>query len=163
MFQMVSEKVTDFLFVTFPGTVGFLYYRNFQMTKYQIFILCLCVVTLTIGCNRGFERCSVEGKVTWQEKPLGEVDITLRPASGPGAGTSTKADGTFLIPKNEGVMPGKCEFYVSKTKTVTFKDSAGRSAEDERSVLPDKFQTPKMFELKSGKNQIDLNLDQWDE
>ncbi|MDR1958436.1 MAG: DUF1416 domain-containing protein [Planctomycetaceae bacterium] len=134
------------------------------MIKHQIFILCLCAAVLTIGCNRGFERCSVEGKVTWQGKPLDGAYVGLRPASGPGTGAETNAEGVFLINQPNGPMPGHCEFYVVKTQKVPVKDSSGRTADEERSMIPDKFsQKPKTIELKSGKNQIDLNLDQWDE
>lgn len=134
------------------------------MIHNQIFILCLCVAALTIGCNRGFERCSVEGKVTYQGLPLDDAYVGLRPASGPGTGVSTNAEGVFVINKANGPMPGDCEFYVVKTQKVPVKDSSGRTADEEKSVIPDKFsQNPKIFSLKSGKNQIDIDLDKWDE
>ena len=51
------------------------------------------------GCDSGITRVSIEGKVTYQGKPLGGGEVEFRPAAGPGCGADITPDGTPELAK----------------------------------------------------------------
>ncbi|MDR1291118.1 MAG: hypothetical protein LBK06_07955 [Planctomycetaceae bacterium] len=132
--------------------------------KKSSFVLLAAAMVLVIitGCQKGIERVSIEGSVTFEGKPLDGGYVTIKPVAGPGAGTDIKPDGTYTISKVAGPMAGECEISVERTNAKTIIGSDGRESTVLEPLLPENIQgKPKTFTLKNGKNKIDINLDTW--
>jgi len=122
----------------------------------------ITLLLLAHGCQRGLERVSIEGTVTYQGKPLADGELTFMPEAGPGCGADIASDGTYSVPKSYGPMPGNCKVVVKKYETITTRGSDGRESTQSSQILPKNFQdNPKTITLERGKNKIDFNLDEW--
>jgi len=127
-----------------------------------VFLCLVSLVPLFFGCQRGLERVSIEGTVTYQGQPLSGGELTFMPEAGPGCGADINSDGTYSVPKSYGPMPGNCKVVVKKIETTTTTGSDGRESSQNTQVLPKEFQdSPKLITLERGKNKIDFNLDEW--
>ena len=115
------------------------------------------------GCDSGISRVSIEGKVTYQGKPLGGGEVEFRPAAGPGCGADITPDGTFKVARENGPMPGKCRVIVEQFKEVTETDTDGRTTSRRQSLLPAKFRDkPREVTFVKGHNKIVIDLDTWE-
>lgn len=131
------------------------------MRTFYFIVLSTLVCLLLSGCQRGIERCAVEGTVTFQGKPVDNAVVNIRPEAGPDAGAKTDANGKFFIPKDEGPMPGNVQIMVEKFTESEEKGIDGRTNKVFTPALPPEIQSKlKPFTLKRGTNKIDLNLDQ---
>ncbi|MDR0611398.1 MAG: carboxypeptidase-like regulatory domain-containing protein [Planctomycetaceae bacterium] len=131
--------------------------------KTSTFIVLSILICLGLsGCRQEMERCTVQGMVTFQGKPVANATVIIRPEAGSDAGAITDADGKFVIPKNEGPMPGNVQIMVEKFTTAEEKGSDGRMEKIFKPALPPNVQSQqKPFTLTHGTNKIDLNLDSW--
>ncbi|MDR1491466.1 MAG: carboxypeptidase-like regulatory domain-containing protein [Planctomycetaceae bacterium] len=113
------------------------------------------------GCQKGMERCAVEGTVTFQGQPVSDATVIIRPEAGTDAGVKTDAAGKYVIPKNEGPMPGNVQIMVEKYTEANEKGGDGRMSKVFKPALPPNVQSQlKPFTLTRGTNKIDLNFDQ---
>ncbi|MDR1384783.1 MAG: carboxypeptidase-like regulatory domain-containing protein [Planctomycetaceae bacterium] len=113
------------------------------------------------GCQKGMERCAVEGIVTFQGQPVSDATVIIRPEAGTDAGAKTDTTGKYIIPKDEGPMPGNVQIMVEKYIEANEKGGDGRMSKVFKPALPPNVQSKlKPFTLTRGTNKIDLNLDQ---
>jgi hypothetical protein len=132
-----------------------------KMRVITFIALSVLVCLFFSACRKGVERCAVEGVVTFQGKPVENANISIRPEAGPDAGAITDANGKYIIPMSNGPMPGNVQIMVEKFIKTKVKDANGNENEVFTPALPPEFQgKTKAFTLTSGKNKIDLNLDQ---
>ncbi|MDR2168714.1 MAG: carboxypeptidase-like regulatory domain-containing protein [Planctomycetaceae bacterium] len=130
------------------------------MRVFTFIVLPVLVCLVFSGCQKGVERCAVEGTVTFQGKPIDNANVSIRPEAGPDAGAITDANGYFKIPKNEGPMPGNVQIMVEKIIKTKEKNETNIEYEVFTPGLPQDVQgKTKPFTLKKGTNKIDLNLD----
>ncbi|GAB4136480.1 carboxypeptidase-like regulatory domain-containing protein [Thermopirellula anaerolimosa] len=146
----------------------------------QLRLLCLlCVVGLLLGCQKGPKTGTVEGVVTMDGQPLANVLVTFTPVEGGMASTGTTDDSgkySLVYPGGKGAVVGKHKVSV---RTLPKAQAAAEVSSDDPSYeaaysggaqspnttasaepIPPKYnvQTELEFEVKSGRNTIDLPL-----
>jgi hypothetical protein len=79
-------------------------------------VLCALAALFLAGCGDDLGgRCAVHGTVTFQGKPLDQGFITFIPLA-PGQATQSGtaiANGTYAIPKKQGLVPGPYRVSIS--------------------------------------------------
>jgi hypothetical protein len=126
---------------------------SFTLLFFSVFLL---------GCSQGMTRVSIQGTVTFEGKPLDNASVFIRPEAGPDADARTDSSGRYVIPKEAGPMPGNVQIMVEKYSETEVKGGDGKMSPISKPALPPNIQSKlKPYILKKGKNQIDLNLDEW--
>jgi hypothetical protein len=155
----LSRRTKRASFDKFIPHISFL--KGFSMKTSHLFTLSALICLFLSGCQKGMERCSVEGTVTFQGQPVADATVIIRPEAGTDAGAITDTAGKYVIPKNEGPMPGNVQIMVEKYSEVEEKGSDGRMNKVFKPALPPNVQSQlKPFTLTRGTNKIDLKLDQ---
>jgi hypothetical protein len=83
---------------------------------------------LIVGCSGG-DVSTLSGTVTFEGQPLAEGNLRLMPADG-GAGHGAGAkivNGSYDIPANGGLTPGRYSVMISATRPATAAEAAARS------------------------------------
>jgi hypothetical protein len=130
------------------------------------------------GCGWFAPRGEVSGRLTLKGEPLAEVQVYFVPepgqeTAGPAAG-ATDADGKYTLAEAEGragAAPGRYRVVLQdlqsgkrSARSLANKAGARRDAPDAaKTRLPERYTsataTPLQFEIKTGKQTIDLNLE----
>ncbi len=138
------------------------------------FITILAVVVMPIllglvgcGSGSGYEFGAIQGKVTLDGKPLGNVEVTFKPAEGPRASGEADATGNFTLMSStgdSGALVGEHKVMVRPNMI----GGAGSSSDDgtegtaEVTAVPLKFQdiitTDLTTTVNSGDNSITIEL-----
>lgn len=142
--------------------------------RFLFFVLC-CLMAVT-GCKQSLDTQFVEGVVTLDGKPLPAADIVFIPVDETVAflaGGSSNSQGVYRLTSNNGGDPekgavaGEYTVTVYKMETVRLPkpirhDDGTVTTETSRSVLlpvyANQVTTPLRFDVKKGKNKIDLEL-----
>jgi hypothetical protein len=133
---------------------------------------CLVLTALALGaCDRATDdlpRHAVSGRVTLNGQPLAQGMIQFQPAAGPGAGSMSGGclikDGSYSIPRDQGLVPGnyKVAIFGAGTGAAAPKDEApGRSSALTADPVPSQYnvQTTLSAEVKSdAANRFDFEL-----
>jgi hypothetical protein len=141
-------------------------------------VAALALSTLAAGCGWFAPRGDVNGRLTLKGEPLAEVQVYFVPepgqeTAGPAAG-ATAADGTYTLADAEGragAAPGRYRVVLQdlqsgkrSARSLASKAGARRdAAEAAKMRVPERYTsattTPLQFEIKTGKQTIDLNLE----
>ena len=80
------------------------------MTTAKLAGVCVTLLVVTAGCQKGLERYSVKGKVTWQGKPIPAGEVIFEPdPSKSNRGPQARApivDGVYETLADKGTVPG---------------------------------------------------------
>jgi len=141
-------------------------------------VVCVCGLIVLVGlagCGKseGIERVTVQGKVTFDGKPVEKGIIAFLPSGetkGPSAGVEIK-DGQYNIPKETGPTPGPHRIEITATRVegkieVQGIDGAqgglsgAQTADNIVMYIPEKFNknSELSYTVKPGPNTEDFNL-----
>ncbi|AWM40554.1 hypothetical protein GobsT_09300 [Gemmata obscuriglobus] len=115
------------------------------------------------GCGGG-GGSAVEGAVTYDGTPVkaGAISFIAADTKGGGSGGAAIVDGTYKIPGEPGLKPGKYKVEIRWAKPTgkKFKSESGDMLDMTEEGLPEKYHIKSELtaEVTSGPNKIDFTL-----
>jgi hypothetical protein len=134
------------------------------MSRRRVFALvagyCLLLL-LMAGCSGPNERPRIRGKVTYQDRSVGEQTLVLASPDKPGEFFSQRvpihADGTF-----EGEVPRPGSYTIAIEESLAVQERRGGAGSASQVRLPQKYRTAATanltWEIRAGENQQDFEL-----
>ncbi len=133
-------------------------------------VLSTVVLAAVAGCGRR-DIGRVEGRITFEGRPVADAVVTFLPKNRPQAGGKTDADGRYVLNtfrKGDGAFQGSCQVTIGPYGEVTEEDlnpppGAPPRRPEERTDIPEVYRSPATSpltaEVVAGKtNQFDFEL-----
>ena len=133
----------------------------------MLFSLSTGIVVLCLGCGPATDRLSLEGSVTFQDRPLEHGHVTFLTTEGPPGPVcgAVVRDGRFDISSEQGLVPGTYRVLISSPGGIapqTPEEIAAGASPRAMEQLPSRYNTESELTATvtpDGPNQFEFHLE----
>ncbi|MEW4487030.1 hypothetical protein AB1L42_03065 [Thalassoglobus sp. JC818] len=130
----------------------------------QISALLLAIPLLSLGCGSGIDLGVVKGQVTKEGQPVAGAIVEFIPDNGRTSTAITKSDGTYELDYDDfkGAVIGTHRVQITAgVPSVEASEDDSNPTPPPMAAPPQVIKIEKKFEVASGENTFDFNLDEY--